>query len=102
MPLPRKAIGALAAGLILAAGTLVVPLGPSTAAPSRADLEDARSRLMQLEKDFEIVVERYNLVHERLTSLQARIAQSEAEVHDIEQRMRVRQATAVELATELY
>ena len=102
MAIPRKAIGALSAGLILAAGTLVIPLGPSTAAPRRADLEDARSRLMQLEKDFEIVVERYNLVHERLTSLQARIAQSEAEVHDIEQRMRIRQATAVELATELY
>lgn len=102
MFLPRAAIGSLAASLVLGAGVLALPADTSHAAPNRAALEDARSRLMQLERDFQIVVERYNLVHERLTSLQARIAMSESEVHDVEQRMRVRQATAIELATELY
>jgi cell wall-associated NlpC family hydrolase len=77
-------------------------MGPGHAAPSRSDLEDARSRLMQLERDFELVVERYNVVHEHLTTLQARIAASELEVRQIEQRMRVRRDAAVELATELY
>jgi cell wall-associated NlpC family hydrolase len=57
---------------------------------------------MQLERDFEIVVERYNLVHEELVTLQAQIGRSELEVRDIERRMRVRRATAVTLATELY
>jgi cell wall-associated NlpC family hydrolase len=57
---------------------------------------------MELERDFQLVAERYNLVHDRLSALQARIAHSESEVHDIEQRMRARRATAIDLATELY
>jgi cell wall-associated NlpC family hydrolase len=57
---------------------------------------------MALERDFEIVVERYNMVHERLGSLQARVAEQELIVRGIEQRMRVRSQAAVALATELY
>jgi cell wall-associated NlpC family hydrolase len=57
---------------------------------------------MELERDFEIVVEHYNEVHDHLTSLQARIAEQELIVRGIEDRMRVRRATAVDLATELY
>ena len=98
MLVARKALGGLVGTLLLVA----VTIGASNAAPSRSDLAEARSRLMELERDFQIVVERYNLVHDTLTSLQARIARSAAEVHDVEQRMRLREATAIELATELY
>jgi peptidoglycan DL-endopeptidase CwlO len=102
MHLSRRAIGLLAATFLAASATLFTGIGPGHAAPNRSDLDDARSRLMQLEKDFEIAVERYNEVHERLTQLQGRIAQSELEVRDIEQRMRARRSSAIELATELY
>lgn len=97
MLLSKKTFGALAAILFVAAS-----IGVSHAAPSRSDLATARARLMELERDFQLVSERYNLVHEKLSSLQFRIARSEAEVHDVEQRMRVRQSDAIDLATELY
>jgi cell wall-associated NlpC family hydrolase len=97
MLLSKKTFAALAAILLLSVG-----VGASQAAPSRSDLESARARLMELERDFQLVSERYNLVHERLESLQVRIARSESEVHDIEQRMRIRQSNAIDLATELY
>lgn len=100
MLLSRKALGAL--GTLLLLLLLVASSGASLAAPSRSDLESARERLMELEREFQLVAERYNLVNDRLASLQARIGRSEAEVHDIERRMRARQATAVDLATELY
>lgn len=97
-PLARS----LTAACAVIAATLSFSVISGHAAPSRSELADARSRLMELERDFEIVVERYNLVHERLTSLQARIGRSELEVRAIEQRMRARRSTAIELATELY
>lgn len=74
----------------------------SLAAPTEAELEAARERLMELEADFQIVVERYNLVHENLTSIQARIGTTELEVRSIERRMGVRRETAVGIARELY
>ena len=85
---------ALFAGLLSQAGSL--------AAPTEAELDAARERLMELEADFEIVVERYNLVHENLTSIQARIGTTELEVRHIERRMGVRRDAAVDVARELY
>lgn len=87
--------------VLLAASMLAGP-APLAAAPGRAELERARDRLMELERDFELVVERYNLVHEHLDSLRARIAAGQAEVDRIGHRMRVKQQDAVDLATELY
>lgn len=74
----------------------------SLAAPTEAELDAARERLMELEADFQIVAERYNLVHERLTSTQARIGTTELEVRDIERRMGIRHDAAVDVARELY
>ncbi|MDQ4124003.1 MAG: hypothetical protein M3134_00185, partial [Actinomycetota bacterium] len=85
---------ALSAGLLSQTGSL--------AAPTEAELDAARERLMELEADFEIVVERYNLVHENLTSIQARIGTTELEVRRIERRMGVRREAAVDVARELY
>lgn len=91
------------AALCLAFLTVVsLGVGVSVAAPDRSDLAGAHERLMELERDFQLVVEEYNLVHERLTGLQVRIAEAEIEVHDIEQRMIARRQAAVRLATELY
>ena len=102
MLLSRRAIALLAATTLAGSVTLLSGIRPGHAAPSRSDLEDARSRLMQLEKDFELAVEHYNEVHERLTGLQVQIGRAELEVRDIEQRMRVKRSSAIELATELY
>jgi cell wall-associated NlpC family hydrolase len=85
---------ALSAGLLSQSG--------SFAAPSKAELDAARERLMELETDFETVVEDYNLVHENLTSIQARIGTTELEVRHIERRMGVRRDAAVDVARELY
>ena len=84
----------LFAGLLSQTGSL--------AAPTEAELDAARERLMELEADFQIVVERYNLVHEDLTSIQARIGVTELEVRRIERRMGVRHDAAVDVARELY
>jgi cell wall-associated NlpC family hydrolase len=86
---------------------LSLGLGVSVAAPDRSDLgrsdlDRARERLMALERDFQLVVEHYNLVSERLTGLQLAIAAAELEVGDIERRMVTRRRAAVRLATELY
>src|ERR671918_564625 len=94
--LPRVLLGAC-----LLAGTLIA--SPNLqAAPDEADLERARDRLIELERDFELVVERYNLVHERLEKLQAEIAAKELVVGTIERRMESKVDAAVSLARELY
>jgi cell wall-associated NlpC family hydrolase len=91
-----------AALLALVLFTGLLSQSGSLAAPTEAELDAARNRLMELEADFEIVVERYNLVHEDLTSIQARIGTTELEVRDIERRMGVRHDAAVDVARELY
>jgi cell wall-associated NlpC family hydrolase len=95
----RAGIGALLAVCLF--GGLLSQSG-SLAAPSEAELEAAEERLMELEAEFEIVVEDYNLVHEDLTEIQARIGTTELEVRSIERRMGTREDAAVEVATELY
>lgn len=84
----------VSAGLLSQSGSL--------AAPTPAELEAARERLMELEAEFEIVVEDYNLVHEKLTETQARIGTTELEVRGIERRMGTRREAAVDVARELY
>jgi hypothetical protein len=73
-------------GACLIAGPLIA--SPNLqAAPDEGDLERAKERLIELERDFELVVERYNLVHERLEKLQAEMAAKELVVSTIERRM---------------
>jgi cell wall-associated NlpC family hydrolase len=57
---------------------------------------------MELERDFELVVEDYNATHEELTSLQSQIGKTALEVRAIENRMRSKEKAAVEVAVELY
>ena len=57
---------------------------------------------MQLEKDFELVVENYNATHEELTALQAEIGERTLEVRAIENRMHSKEKAAIEVAVQLY
>jgi cell wall-associated NlpC family hydrolase len=101
----RRVTGTRAAAAALLATSLFVGLlsqSGSLAAPTEAELEAARDRLMELEADFQIVVERYNLVHEDLTAIQMRIGETELEVRGIERRMGVREEAAIAVARELY
>jgi peptidoglycan DL-endopeptidase CwlO len=77
-------------------------LSASNAAPSRSDLDEAQDRLLELEREFELVVERYNLVRERLSAIQQRIGQLQVEVEGIERRMASKEDAAVDVAVELY
>ena len=82
-------------------------LGPgaltqSSAAPSEAELEAAEERLMELERDFELVVEEYNAVHEELEGLQADISAAELVVDRLERSMTGREEKAEALAEEMY
>jgi predicted nuclease with TOPRIM domain len=89
----------LAAGLtacLVASG-----LTASRAAPSHSDLEEAEERLLELEREFELVVEKYNLVRERLTAIQQRIGQLQVDVEAIERRMTSKEDAAVDVAVEL-
>lgn len=94
-----RTLAALLVALMLAA---LAGSGGSRAAPSRGELAQARARLMELEREFELVVERYNAVRERLDSLRARIAATELEIRTKQRRMGSRQSAAVALARELY
>lgn len=101
MSLPAPTLRRYVAAVCLTLVTLA-SMTATNAAPSRGDLSSAQDRLMELERDFELVVERYNLVNERFTALQTRIGIAEATVNGIEERMRARQEAAIRLATELY
>jgi peptidoglycan DL-endopeptidase CwlO len=81
---------------------VVSGLATSAAAPSQSELQAAKERLMELERDFEIVVEEYNATHEELESLRAEIGATALEVLDIEARMAAKEKAAIEVAVELY
>lgn len=76
--------------------------GVSRAAPTQEEVDSAQDRLHALEKDFELAVEEYNLVHERLDQIRKDIATSELVIRRLERRMSVEQDSAVALAQELY
>lgn len=86
-------------GLNLTAWTAIAPVA---AAPSPQEVRAAEERLLELEREFQLVSEEYNRVHEELTAIQARIGASELEARDIERRMADREDTAIDLAQELY
>jgi peptidoglycan DL-endopeptidase CwlO len=105
MPPKKKArsLRALcAAGLAALAVVGPGALSQSNAAPSRAELEAAEDRLMELERDFEIAVEEYNAVRERLEAVQADIGATELVVDRLSKRMSGREENAEALAQEMY
>jgi peptidoglycan DL-endopeptidase CwlO len=89
---------AVALSVCLAAAGLTA----SNAAPQQSQLEGAKSRLMELERDFELVAEQYNAVTERLTALQATIGRTQADVDQLSKRMAAKESAAVEIAVTLY
>ena len=96
-----RGLCALVLFLALALATLGTP-PQSLAAPSESELESARDRLLELEAEGEIIVERYNVAHETLVSLQAEIGAAESAIDDLEGRMATREDDAVAVAIELY
>jgi peptidoglycan DL-endopeptidase CwlO len=97
----RSAAAAILA-LALTAPMVIVGGSPTMAAPSRAELEAAQARLMELERDFQIVSERYNFVAETLDRVQFEIATKEIEVKKVKARLDAQMSSAVALARELY
>lgn len=97
----RRIIALVATSLMFCLALVGMP-APSGAEPSRAELEAAEARLMELEREFEIVVERYNLVHDELDLLRAKIAFADRAVRGIRSRMVTKEGAAVALAVELY
>lgn len=119
----------LAAGLFATLAFGAAP-GPSLATPRRDDVEDARrrsddaaaaledaraelgsvrgaaaaarDRLIALERSFELVVERYNLVAEKLLTLHADRAATELAIRRLERKIAVNEANAAAIASELY
>lgn len=87
----------------LFASLCLMPAGPaSRAAPRASDLQAARDRLLELERDFQLVSEEYNLVHDNLVAIQARMGATELSIHRLERRMGTREDAAVSAAVELY
>ena len=98
-----RSIRALCALLLGALGVLGPgALTQSAAAPSEAELQAAEDRLMELERDFELVVERYNAVNEELDALRADISATELVVNRLERQMAGREDKAEDLAEEMY
>jgi cell wall-associated NlpC family hydrolase len=98
----RSALGGAATALLTLMAVFASTPGPSLAAPSRDELDTAKDRLMELERDFEIVVERYNVVREELDEIRRRIALDELAVRAITERMHAKERTAATVAAELY
>lgn len=96
-----RVLCALVLFLALAVTSLGIPL-QTLAAPSRSELEAARERLMELEAEGEIIVERYNVAHDELLEIQAEIAAAESTIDGLERRMASRENDAVAVAIELY
>jgi peptidoglycan DL-endopeptidase CwlO len=92
----------LAAAFLAALGVAGPALSGAVAAPSTAELQTAKDRLMELVSDQEIVIEESNLVHERLEDIQKDIAATELVVDSLERRMSGRQEDAISLAQEMY
>jgi cell wall-associated NlpC family hydrolase len=97
----RRTTGAVGAA-VLTAALAVSGLTATHAAPSQSELEAAEDRLMELERDFELVVERYNLISERLTMIQQNIARLSDDVRAIEKRMAAKEQAAIAVAVTLY
>jgi peptidoglycan DL-endopeptidase CwlO len=97
MPLRRKSL--LAAVLAM---VLLSPVASAPAAPNESDLGAARDRLLELERDFQLVSEEYNLVRENLVSIQAKMAETRLVVRELQQRMQKKESAAIRVATELY
>lgn len=74
----------------------------SRAAPSPSELRAAEERLHQLEREFELVVERYNLVRERLQSIQVRIGGNEILARRLSGRLGSTEDSAAAVAEQLY
>jgi cell wall-associated NlpC family hydrolase len=89
---------------VVAIAAIAAVIAPTSliAAPDPSDLEAARDRLMELEREFQLVSEEYNLVHDRLVAIQAEMAQSRLVVGKLEDRMGTRRHAAIQVATELY
>jgi cell wall-associated NlpC family hydrolase len=100
-PVAWRRLVAAALVLFLCAVSLV-STSELKAAPNRQELEEAEERLHELEKDFELVVERYNATREELLEIQAKMAAARLVVEDIQKRMDARQGDAIALAQELY
>jgi peptidoglycan DL-endopeptidase CwlO len=104
-PLRRGALLKIACAAVVAGSLALVNLSLSTtslAAPRQAQLTDAKARLQQLEADFEIAVEHYDSVHQRLGQIRSEMAKTEVVVAHIRKRIQSRVGTAVALARELY
>lgn len=86
----------------LVAVTAVLPSVGLRAAPDPGDLEAARDRLFDLERDFQLVSEEYNLVREDLVGIQGEMAEIRLVVREIQGRMENKRAAAIRVATELY
>jgi cell wall-associated NlpC family hydrolase len=95
----RALIAAVAVALASVAPGVVLR---SSAAPNPAELRAAQQRLAELEREFELVVEEYNLVHDRLARIRTRIGATELVVRRIERRIGTTEDSAVDLATQLY
>jgi peptidoglycan DL-endopeptidase CwlO len=94
----RRALLALA--VIAAVGALAT--APTIAAPSQAELDSARDRLAELERNLELAVERYDFIRHKLTRLQASIAADQVVVDRLSERMNTNNAAASRVAEELY
>ena len=99
--LPARRLTAGIAALVLCIVALVS--SDVVRAQTRQEkLDAAQDRLYELEKDFELVVERYNATEEELLQIHAEMAATRLVVEDIQERMDARQGDAISLAQELY
>ncbi|MDQ5873845.1 MAG: NlpC/P60 family protein [Actinomycetota bacterium] len=103
LPTPPLGRATVAVLLVLCLGALAPGSQlRSNAAPTPSELRAAEERLHQLEREFELVVERYNLVRERLQSIQVRIGGNEIIARRLSGRLGSTEDSAAAVAEQLY
>ena len=98
--MPRKIRAILVLAGLVASLTLSAPT--SGAQPTQAQLEQAEARMMELIREFEIVLDRYNAVEDRARRMQLRLAHADLELEDMSRRVALEESVAVALANDLY
>jgi cell wall-associated NlpC family hydrolase len=99
----RGGIARLAVAVVVAVPVLLSPLTLSSlAAPSAEDVEAAQDELARLQHDFEAVVERYNHARYRLSLVERKLEEADAQRRAAERRAEAAERRLAERAVQAY
>lgn len=93
----------LTASIVVASMLLPgVLMSGSSATPSKSDLASAKARLAQLQRDFEVVVERYDATQSRLEAVRRKMSTTKVQVAELRKSVALHSKKAESYARRMY